>query len=137
VGIDRLLIAVAANSVRAKNQAAIVISSGTATTVDLISEVGAFEGGAILPGYDLCGRALHHETALLPLVDALALRSEVPPLGKSTHAAIRSVSQLSRELTAEPLLLLTGGAAPLLQAELGSRAAHYPYLALQGLALLR
>lgn len=149
VGIDRLLIAIAANSVRAEGQPAIVISSGTATTVDLISNGGAFEGGAILPGYDLCGRALHHETALLPLVEAFELRDEVPPLGKSTRAAIRSglywgqlgavrelVSQLSRELSPEPLVLLTGGAAPLLQAQLAPRATHYPFLALQGLALL-
>ena len=150
VGIDRLLIAVAANNVRSQRQAAIVISSGTATTIDLISRDGAFEGGAILPGYDLCGRALRHETALLPLVEAFELQGDVPALGKSTQGAIRSglywgqlgavreiVAQLSRGLSAEPLLLLTGGAAPLLQAELGPRAIHYPYLALQGLALLR
>jgi type III pantothenate kinase len=149
VGIDRLLIAVAANSVRTEGRAAVVISSGTATTIDLISSTGAFEGGAILPGYDLCGRALHHETALLPLVEAFELQDDVSPLGKSTQAAIRSglywgqlgavreiVSQLSRGLSAEPLLLLTGGAAPLLQAQLAPRAAHHPYLALQGLALL-
>jgi type III pantothenate kinase len=41
--------AIAANVIRAPGQAAIIVDSGTATTVDVVSSKGVFEGGAILP----------------------------------------------------------------------------------------
>ena len=47
VGVDRLLNAIAANVVRRLDQPAVIIDSGTATTVDLVDENGAFQGGAI------------------------------------------------------------------------------------------
>ena len=56
-GIDRLLNAVAANALRQPNQPALIVDTGTATTVDAVSDEGAFLGGAILPGFDLCARA--------------------------------------------------------------------------------
>ena len=68
VGIDRLLNAVAANVVRRKDLPAFIVDCGTATTIDCVSADGAFAGGAILPGFELCARALHHYTALLPLI---------------------------------------------------------------------
>src|SRR5262249_49663366 len=92
VGIDRLLDAVAANVLRAPEQAAIVIDSGTATTVDLVSAAGAFEGGATLPGLELGARALHQYTALLPLIDVPKMLEQprVAPLGKDTPRAMES-----------------------------------------------
>src|SRR5215475_10891325 len=50
VGLDRLLNSVAVNSVRAPDNAAIIIDAGTAVTVDYVDAAGAFLGGAILPG---------------------------------------------------------------------------------------
>ena len=50
VGIDRLLNALAANRLKPKTVQAIVISVGTAVTVDLVKENGSFAGGAIFPG---------------------------------------------------------------------------------------
>jgi len=133
VGIDRLLNALAANLVRPADRAAIVVDSGTATTVDLISATGVFVGGAILPGLRLGGLALHQYTALLPLIEPADLTGEPPlSLGKNTRDAIRSglfwgqlgavrelVARLTELCAAPPIMLVTGGAgcalAPMLQ----------------------
>ncbi len=91
VGLDRLLNAVAANELRPEAQGAIVIDSGTATTVDVITSAGSFAGGAILPGFALASRALHDYTALLPELSLTELGPELPPaLGIETRAALRS-----------------------------------------------
>lgn len=154
VGIDRLLHAVAANVLREPEQPAVIISSGTATTIDYVDGRGHFCGGAILPGFDLCARALHQYTALLPLIEmSTVLSDEAAPteLGKNTEAAMTSglywghvgaVKELMRRLMLvgdphhHPLLLLTGGAAPLLHPHLPTIVRHEPHLALQGLALV-
>ncbi len=152
VGIDRLLNTVAVNVFRPVNVPAIVVDSGTATTVDFISADGVFQGGAILPGFDLLARALHEYTALLPMVpmDELATGAcEV--VGKNTRAAIRSgqvwgqlgsVRELIRQMAAtsgvnqdDVLVTLTGGGAELLLPHL-QRARGEPFLALQGLVLV-
>ncbi|NOX54056.1 MAG: type III pantothenate kinase [Planctomycetes bacterium] len=91
VGVDRVLNAVAANVLRRPGQAAIIVDSGTATTVDFVDGEGAFRGGAILPGLRLAARSLHEYTALLPLVTMDELRQEpVPIVGRNTNEAIRS-----------------------------------------------
>lgn len=149
VGIDRLLNAIAANVVRPSVRPAIIVDAGTATTVDCVSADGAFVGGAILPGFELMARSLHRYTALLPSISIEELAAEPhDPLGKNTRAALRSglfwgqvggVKELISKLKAEtpgarPLLLLTGGGAPLLAPHL-SEARWEPHLSLQGLAL--
>jgi type III pantothenate kinase len=154
VGIDRLLQAIAANVVREPDQPAVIISSGTATTVDYVDAQGRFCGGAILPGFELCAKALHEYTALLPLIEmSTILSDDAAPaeLGRNTEAAIRSglywghvgaVKELMRRLMHvgdahhHPLLLLTGGAAPLLHPHLPTIVRYEPHLALQGLALV-
>ena len=148
VGIDRLLNAFAANVLRPREQMAIVVSSGTATTIDVVSVDGAFEGGAILPGFDLAARSLHEHTALLPLIDPSELSAtKVPPLGKNTSSAIRSgllYGQVGavRELIAriaggrDPFVIVTGGGGALLAHSLGDGTILEPELALRGLARL-
>ena len=44
----------------------IIVDSGTATTFDVISAEGDFEGGVISPGINLSLRALHEAAAKLP-----------------------------------------------------------------------
>ncbi|MDA0831674.1 MAG: type III pantothenate kinase [Planctomycetota bacterium] len=152
VGIDRLLNAVAVRQYRSADQKAIIVDSGTATTVDLVSVDGSFCGGAILPGFELCARALHQYTALLPLISLDELTVHVPNArGLNTRTALHSglywgqvgaVHELVKQLTAEDptgdvLLVLTGGGAPLLHESLiGQNTLYKPYLALEGLVLV-
>ncbi|MGZ0170090.1 MAG: type III pantothenate kinase [Planctomycetales bacterium] len=159
VGLDRLLNAVAAEAVRASGEEAIIVDCGTATTVDLVSSSGSFCGGAILPGFTLCARALNKYTEVLPLISLDEL-FDLPPsedchpsLGSNTTAAIMSgvfwgqigavrelISRLSHQRPStgdgptEPKVLLTGGGARLLVPYFAN-AIHCPYLPLQGLVL--
>lgn len=152
VGIDRLLAAVAANRLRTPSQGAIVVDSGTATTVNLITEQGAFAGGAILPGLALCGLALNHYTAMLPHVPASELvEGVIAPAGKNTWDAIRSgvlygqvgairelADRLAETLPSDasaPLRLITGGAGALLARHLGPLFRFERHLPLYGLAV--
>uniref|UniRef100_A0A7C4QU77 Type III pantothenate kinase n=1 Tax=Schlesneria paludicola TaxID=360056 RepID=A0A7C4QU77_9PLAN len=158
VGLDRLLNAVAVNVLRPRERAAIVVDSGTATTVDLITAEGAFAGGAILPGLALSAQALHHYTALLPLLSLADLGPDLPaPLGRNTRGALRSgiywgqvgaireligafctaqglPSPWGASAALSPWLLFTGGGAPWLSVQFpGVR--QIPSLALHGLVL--
>lgn len=159
VGLDRLLNAVAANELRPPDQPVIVIDSGTATTVDYITEDGVFAGGAILPGFALSAEALHRYTALLPLLSLADLGPDLPaPLGRNTREALRSgiywgqvgairqlVAVLAAQLTppsagparaqpSAPWLLLTGGGAAWLATQFPD-APQVPSLAMHGLVL--
>lgn len=149
-GIDRLLKGVAGNVLRPAGRPLILVDSGTATTVDWITEAGAFAGGAILPGLSLTSHALHDYTAGLPLVPSETFEREVPePLGKNTQEALRSglywgyvgaVRELIVRLSAnspgvEPTVLFTGGAGQLLAREMSLPANYHRDLTLQGLVL--
>lgn len=150
VGADRLLNAVAGNVIRPPGHAMIIIDSGTATTVDVVSAEGAFEGGAILPGFQLGSRALHQYTAFLPRLSNDELADQTPePLGKNTRDALRSglfwgqlgavkqlVRQLREQLPEDTIIVVTGGAGRLLVPQLPSDVIHQPYLALQGLVVV-
>lgn len=152
VGMDRLLNGVAANVIREAGQPAIVVDSGTAITVDLVSADGSFRGGSILPGILLGAKSLHEETTTLPHVNVWELLKKEPaPLGRCTEDAIAAglywghlgavkemISRYRDLLPAsdpEPLVLLTGGASVILAPYIpGSR--REPDLSLQGLAVV-
>lgn len=121
VGIDRLMNAFAAHCL-AHPHPAIIVSVGTATTIDLVDEKGAFQGGVIFPGPRLMAYALHAHTAKLPLVDADTLPTVVAP-GKNTTdamlagiraaivgATILLVTHYAEEF-GSPWVFITGGAA--------------------------
>ena len=149
VGTDRLLNALAAARLAPAGGHGLVsvADCGTATTVDLVDCRGgrpAFAGGAILPGAELCVRALHDRTALLPAVD---LRDEAAPEdGFDTAAAIRRGVLEMQAAAVERLLseaggggafpVLTGGAAGPLRGRFRSvKPAFVPHLTLCGLAI--
>lgn len=151
VGLDRLLNAVAANELRPQQSGAIVIDSGTATTVDVVTPDGGFAGGAILPGFALSSKALHSYTALLPELAISELGPRQPvALGQETRAALRSgiywgqvgavrelTSQLRRELgwsDDQTWSVLTGGGAGWLEPHFPG-IPHIPSLAMHGLVL--
>jgi type III pantothenate kinase len=153
VGIDRLVAAVAADRLRRPDRAVIVVDAGTAITVDLLDQNGAFCGGAILPGIAMSARALAEQTDALPRVALDHLGHPPAALGKSTMPAIESglywgavgairelIHQLAGPLGAPPDVLLTGGASPdvadILAASESWSVRHVPHLVLSGIALV-
>ena len=129
VGIDRVLNAYAAGMLN-PGRSAVVVDSGTTTTVDLVAADGAFLGGTIFPGLRLSAYALHDYTARLPLIDVDARLQDLPHLpGRNTDEAMRaglywgqlgaireiidrlrhSISTNAPASNAESLLILTGG----------------------------
>ncbi len=149
VGIDRLVNAFAAHCF-AHPHPAIVVSVGTAVTIDLIDERGAFQGGVILPGPRLMAYSLHAHTAKLPLVDADTLPTVVAP-GKNTTDAILAGIRAAivgatillvnhyTEDDATPWVFVTGGAAgDLEQFDFGARfkgTRALPSLTLEGVRI--
>ena len=85
VGADRLVTALGAMK-RYKGNL-IIIDSGTATTFDVISEDGYFEGGIISPGINLSVKALHKAAAQLPRIE---IRQPENVVGHSTVSAMQS-----------------------------------------------
>lgn len=64
----------------------LVIDMGTAITYDIINAKGEYLGGNISPGITMRLKALHNQTAKLPLVEADGDR---PEIGYDTDTAIR------------------------------------------------
>lgn len=159
VGIDRLLTGYAAHVLFGTGRACIVVDSGTATTINLVTADGVFRGGVILPGLRLSARALHEYTARLPLLDTdqfgeHVTDAEAPVPGRSTEEAMRSGlfwgqlgaireirSRLLKALTAygetneETVCLVTGGGGRQLADHL-QPCIFVDSLTLHGLALL-
>lgn len=161
VGLDRLLNSVAANALRPSNRPAIVIDSGTATTVNYISRDGVFCGGAILPGLEMSAKALNHYTAALPELPVQEMGGELPVVpGRNTRDAIRAglfwgqvgaIRELVRQTCIQqnltvpdfreqnddpnlPWMILTGGGGPVLQSQF-PRLLALPSLGMHGLVL--
>lgn len=89
LGIDRLLAAKAAYEVYGKplGEGVIVVSLGTATTIEVIDQSGKYLGGAITLGIQSTIDAVHERTAQLPIVAI-----ELPPkvIGRSTEECLQS-----------------------------------------------
>jgi len=143
VGVDRLVNALAAFE-RTKSWT-IVVDAGTAITVDVINDGGAFMGGIIAPGMGISSKALHHYTALLP---EIPVNKPKTILGKNTEGAINSgiywgtvgmvsrlISMLCDELKCQPAIIATGGDAQLLAQEIPKITCVIPCLTLEGIKI--
>ncbi|MEK6606423.1 MAG: type III pantothenate kinase [Myxococcota bacterium] len=144
VGADRIVNAVAA--FERHHRSAIVVDFGTATTFDCVSERGEYLGGAIAPGLAISADALYHHAAKLPRVEVSRPRSVI---GKNTVASIQAglffgyvglvdgiVRRLIAELGGHPLVIATGGLAPIIASESETIEEADPLLTLHGLLLL-
>ena len=123
VGADRLVNAVGAHE--SYPGPLIVIDSGTATTFDIVSADGSFEGGIISPGINLSMKALHEAAAKLPRV---AIQRPEHVIGKDTVEAMQSgvfwgyidlidglVDRIKAEYGQPMTVIATGGVASLFQ----------------------
>ncbi|HCG76519.1 MAG: pantothenate kinase [bacterium (Candidatus Ratteibacteria) CG_4_10_14_3_um_filter_41_18] len=144
VGVDRVLNALAAFSVYRKP--AIIVDAGTATTLDLVSEKGAYLGGIILPGLRISAEALAEKTALLPKIP---IKRPKTLMGKGTISAIQSgiiygsaeaiaglIRKIKKDYRKKLLVIGTGGWIETLAPLIKSIDNIQPYLTLKGLALI-
>jgi type III pantothenate kinase len=128
-------------------RAGLVVSCGTAITVERIADGSVWQGGAIAPGLGLSARALAMLTAQLPQVQP---REAPPSWGASTRPALEAgifwgavgavrelLARQASGLSPEPWLVWTGGDAPLLAPWVPWEGALVvPDLVLNGLARL-
>lgn len=123
VGADRIVNAIAAYD-RYK-RALIVVDFGTATTFDVISGNGEYLGGAISPGIMISADALFMNASKLPRVEIFSPPKQV--IGKDTAESMKSgiifgyaglvdgiVKRIKQDLSDNPMVIATGGLAPLM-----------------------
>ena len=144
VGVDRLLNAVAARRL-AGGRGAIVADFGTAISLTVVTSDGAFDGGLIAAGAATILRGLAVSTPRLPEIESVRRDGFIQ---RSTRSAISTgvyfqvaggvraaLSGLRAEMGGDPLILATGGEAPLFAPELESIGRVAPHLTMDGLFL--
>lgn len=145
VGADRIINTLAASRLYARDTVAVDL--GTATTFDCITADGRFLGGVIAPGVRTSAETLFRRTSKLPATEL------VPPertIGRRTEECIRAgvvlgsaeaidglVRRIKREWPggATPLVVATGGLAPVLQPYCREFDLVEPHLTLIGLRI--
>ncbi len=143
IGTDRIVAAAAAHAVC--EHAVVVADIGTAITIDLVDDNGVFQGGAILPGFQLAGQSLREHTAQLPEVH---LQRPAEPYGKNTpdaincgiyYATIGALEEILRRYAEKigtwPQTVLTGGGAAIIREDCQFVDNYVPHLVLMGIVL--
>lgn len=143
-GADLVVGAVAA--LREHKSPMIVIDMGTATTMIVLDETGAFIGGAISPGVKISMDALTDRTALLP---GLQLDQPKKAIGRNTIDCMRSgimlgtacmidgmVERMEAELGQKTTVVATGGIAKFVLPMCRTNILYDKDLLLKGLAIL-
>ncbi|WP_029431014.1 type III pantothenate kinase [Blastococcus sp. URHD0036] len=154
VGADRVVTALAAHELYGRDpegqaRPVVVVDFGTSTNVDAVGPGGQFLGGALAPGVEVSLEALASRAAQLRSVELT-----VPPqaIGKNTVAALQSglvlgfaglvdglVSRISAEIVEQfgtaPVVVATGGLAPLVADSCRTISAREPDLTVHGLRL--
>lgn len=143
-GADLVVGAVAA--LREHKPPMIVIDMGTATTMMVLDETGAFIGGSISPGVKISMDALTDRTALLP---GLQLDQPKRVIGRNTIECMRSgimlanacmidgmIERMEEELGYKTTVIATGGIAKFVLPMCRQSVIYDKDLLLKGLAVL-
>jgi type III pantothenate kinase len=154
VGADRVVTALAAHELfgrwpDGRGRPVVVVDFGTSTNVDAVGPDGQFLGGALAPGVEVSLDALATRAAQLRSVELTC-----PPqaIGKNTVAALQSglvlgfaglvdglVDRIAAEIVtqfgAAPVVVATGGLAPVVIDSCRSIAEREPDLTVHGLRL--
>jgi type III pantothenate kinase len=142
LGVDRWMALLAA---RNRNQdACLVVSAGTAMTVDALTADGQFLGGIIVPGMALAAQALQQGTALVGPTDGQTRTFPCNTADAVRTGAVLAMAgaislmhaRLSSVCAVRPRCLLTGGDAGLLMPLLQFDAECVPDLVLEGVLLV-
>src|SRR5690606_35433449 len=86
LGVDRIALATAA-FYHNPNGNTLVIDAGTCVTYDMMNDYGEYLGGAISPGIMMRYRAMHQQTAKLPLLEMGAVADFI---GNTTESSMHS-----------------------------------------------
>ncbi len=146
VGADRALNAIAAQQLMAGEK--IVISFGTATTVDHIGPDGSYRGGIIAPGVNLSLEALVSAAAMLPRI-AIEEPETTSVIGTNTESQMLIgiywgyvamieglIARMKAEIGGDIKVIATGGLAALFDKQAHLFDLIEPDLTLRGLAIL-
>jgi type III pantothenate kinase len=149
-GADRALGVLAARRLMPAGRAGLVVSCGTAITVERVTSQGVWEGGAIAPGLGVMASALHLRTAQVPLLDTRQFDPHHPPpaWGRGTVSSLTAgifwgtvgivrelVARQTEALGGETWVVWAGGDGPLLARYVsGEDARIEPDLVLLGLS---
>ncbi len=137
LGCDRFAALVGARH-RYPAQRLLVVTCGTATTIDLLDAAGRFCGGMILPGLATMARSLALNTAQLPAVGDTTLagmfadHTEQAIASGCVHAQVGAIMQ-ARQAASGARCLLSGGAAPFIAPHLPEPFDRVDQLVLLGL----
>ncbi len=145
LGVDRWMALIAARKI--SKQTLLIIDSGTATTFDALTSSGDHLGGLIMPGLGLMHGSLLNETSI-PSVEFVNADDDFASdtLEAVSSAAILSTTALTERLYqtlsnrtgCSPQLILTGGNAKVIGAQLGLKGVirYESELIMKGLAMV-
>lgn len=144
IGADRIVNAVGAISLY--DAPLIIIDFGTATTFCYVDEQKAYRGGIIAPGIKVSMEALYSKASKLPKIE---IEQPENIVGNSTVEAMQSgvyygyigqvdgiVSRIKKTAAIQPIVIATGGLAPLIAS--GSETIDHveTHLTLEGLYII-
>ena len=142
LGSDRWLCLLAARQQQG-SRPVLVVSAGTAITIDILLPTGEFSGGIILPGLALMPAALSRSTPLPSVTAPVKPASVQPPVTTydaivtgTAFAAAGAVRLARRRFAPGARVLLTGGDAARLLPYI-TQARLVPDLLFRGIACLR
>ena len=144
VGADRIVNAAAAHHLY--DGPIIVTDLGTATTFDIVSREGCYQGGVIAPGINTAAETLFMKASMLPRVE---LTHPKHTIGTSTVTAMQSgiifgyvaliegmIARIQQELGEKARVVATGGWSTLMAKETAVFDVVNPNLTLIGLRLI-
>ncbi len=144
VGADRIVNTAAAHHLY--GGPIIVTDLGTATTFDIVSREGCYQGGVIAPGINTAAETLFMQAAMLPRVE---LTHPKHAIGTSTVTAMQSgiifgyvaliegmIARIQQELGEKARVVATGGWSTLMAKETAVFDVVNPNLTLIGLRLI-
>ena len=148
LGVDRFVAAVGAHQIF-RGVAVCVVGVGTAMTIDLVDAGGRHRGGVIIPAPDLMVQTLFSETHGIRRRAQGGRSGKTELFGRSTrdgvvqgarYAAAALIDRAAEEarvlLGRKPLVVMTGGDAPVVRRLVHSPCVGVPDLVLRGLAVL-
>lgn len=144
VGADRIVNAIA--GIHLYGSPLIIVDFGTATTYCYINENKQYMGGAIAPGITISTEALYSRAAKLPRIEIVRPEGII---GKNTVSAMQAgilygyvgqvegiVARIKAQSKVKPMVIATGGLAPLIAKESSTIDVVDPFLTLKGLQLI-